>query len=494
MWYDEADIPHDLCSPEYARDRSDSGAVCRGSEQIQEVNMKRKTMCRALAAAAVTLLALHPVTEGMLTAAALQTAHAAAQSGDADTGNWTEDGRQYKVSTKTDPLNMRAEPSQSAMIITTIPRGTTVRVFRICNGWGEVQFGSVVGYCAMEWLTLVTDTATEPVQNPETPSDQNRVNHPEENEQTIFRYLTETLGFSAAAACGVIGNIHVETGGTFDPEAHNPEDTGGTQGYGICQWNSGADAGYRMEELQNYSPAWKTLDCQLDFIRNDLLHNNYLISLHLYEDMKALGNTEEDAVAASDIWAARYEGCAKWTYEMRREKTRLYYSRHCGTAAQWSDVSRTCIIATQSGSLNMRSEPSLFGTILMTIPKDTEVSLTRISEDGTWGRVEYRGVSGYCAMEYLKEKSAEQPAAVNVIRGDLNGNGEVGADDAQIALNAYADRIAGIKMNLTDAQIKAADIDGDGQVSAEDAQLILAYYTAKNVSAINVTWEQLLGK
>ncbi len=455
--------------------------------------MKRKTKCTALAAAAVTLLALHPMSGGMLTAAALQTAHAAAQSGESgsDAKNWTEDGRSYKVSTKTDPLNMRAEPGQSSMIITTIPRGTIVKVFRTCDGWGEVQFGSVIGYCAMEWLTLVTEPVTEPVQNP---PENNRVNNPEENEKTIFRYLTQTLGFSSAAACGVIGNIHVETGGTFDPEAHNPEDTGGTQGYGICQWNSGADAGYRMEELQNYSPEWKTLACQLDFIRNDLLHNNYLISLHLYEDMKALGNTEEDAVAASDIWAARYEGCAKWTYEMRREKSRLYYSQHCGNAVQWSDVSRKCIIATQSGSLNMRSEPSLFGTILLTIPKDTEVPLTSVSDDGKWGKVEYRGVSGYCAMEYLKDKSAVQNPAENVVRGDLNGNGEVGADDAQIALNAYAERVAGKQMNLTDAQIKAADIDGDGQVSAEDAQLILSYYTAKNVSAINVTWEQLLRK
>ncbi|MBP0971707.1 MAG: dockerin type I repeat-containing protein, partial [Oscillospiraceae bacterium] len=122
---------------------------------------------------------------------------------------------------------------------------------------------------------------------------------------------------------------------------------------------------------------------------------------------------------------------------------------------------------------------------------DTKVTVKSITEDGRWAKVEYRGVTGYCVTEYLKEAA---PAADAVIRGDVNGNREIGPDDAQIALKAYTERIAGIGMQLTETQIKAADITGDGQVSVEDAQWILKYYTVKYVSAKDITWDQLLGK
>ncbi len=445
-------------------------------------NMKRPALAAALAA--FLLCPMHAETR--IAFAAQQAAQEYMQTAGAAKAvsnlNWKDDGGHYQVTTQTDPLNMRAEPDPSAMIITTIPKGAVVTVLQTAEGWGKVQYGSVIGYCVMNWLTPAPETV---------PASENNA---EENEKIIYQYLTQTLGLTSAAACGIIGNIHVETGGTFDPEAHNPEDVGDTQGYGICQWNSGADAGYRMEELQNYSPEWKTLACQLDFIRYDLLHNSYLISLQLYDKLKAIGNTEEDAAEASDLWAKCYEGCAQWTYEMRREKARLYYSEHCGKSLQWEETKRICYVATESGDLNMRSAPSLFGSILTTIPKDTEVTVKSVSDDGKWGEVVYKDKTGYCAMEYLKDVASKPVNADNALRGDVNGNAEIGADDAQITLVAYAERIAGKNMNLTDAQIKAADIDEDGLVSVEDAQWILKYYTEKYVSGMDITWEDLFGK
>ena len=457
--------------------------------------MKRKPERLAFAAAGIiALISLCPLPAAALTADAVQTAEsgflpASGSASDSSEQNWKDDGRRYQVTTKTDPLNMRAEPGLSGLIMTTIPKGTVITVLQTRDGWGKVQYGSVIGYCAMEWLTLVQDAPVTPVTTPDpTPS---TVNDPKANEKTIYRYLTETLGLTTAAACGIIGNIHVETGGTFDPEAHNENDVGETQGYGICQWNSGAAAGYRMQELQNYTTEWRTLNGQLDFIRHDLLHNSYLLSFHLYDDLKAIGNTEADAVAASDLFARRYEGCANWTFEMRREKARFYYGEHTAAPVKWVDSGQIYIVATNSGSLNMRDSASIFGGILLTIPKDTKVTVKSITEDGRWAKVEYRGVTGYCVTEYLKEAA---PAADAVIRGDVNGNREIGPDDAQIALKAYTERIAGIGMQLTETQIKAADITGDGQVSVEDAQWILKYYTVKYVSAKDITWDQLLGK
>lgn len=449
--------------------------------------MKRKP--ERLAAAGMTALcALNLMPTGALTAAAFQpSAAVSVRRADAKESAWKDDGRHYQVTTQNDPLNMRAAPDQFAQIITTIPKSTVVTVLQTRDGWGKVQYGTVVGYCSMNWLTLVPDTAAAPA------PENNAENDPVANEKRIYQYLTGTLNLSSAAACGIIGNIHVETGGTFDPTANNLDAPEGPYGYGLCQWNSGEAAGYRMEELQTYTTAWKTLDGQLDFIRYDLLHNSYLISRNLYDDLKALGNTEADAVKASDIWAVVYEGCAEWTYEPRREKAKLYFREHSGKPMQWSVVSRTYTVTTESGELNMRSEPSVLSSIILTIPKDADVFVKSISDDGLWAQVEYKGRNGYCTTQYLKEK-AGSAAAVVLIRGDLNGNGAVSAEDAQITLVAYTDSITGKKMNLTDAQRKAADVDSDGQVTVKDAQLILMYYTAKYVALKNITWEQILSQ
>ena len=110
--------------------------------------------------------------------------------------------------------------------------------------------------------------------------------------------------------------------------------------------------------------------------------------------------------------------------------------------------------------------------------------------------VTVRGYSGSCAETYANEHNipfeslGEVPA---VITGDVSGNGEIGADDAQMTLKAYVNILAEKDTGLTDAQKKAADVDGDGEITATDAQIILKYYV-NTLAGKEVTWEQLLPK
>ena len=79
-----------------------------------------------------------------------------------------------------------------------------------------------------------------------------------------------------------------------------------------------------------------------------------------------------------------------------------------------------------------------------------------------------------------------------LLPGDLNDDGAVSADDAQMTLKAYTERIAGNDMKLTEDQVLAADVDEDGALSVEDAQFILKYYTAKTVAQKDITWDDIL--
>lgn len=55
----------------------------------------------------------------------------------------------------------------------------------------------------------------------------------EDGEQGIYNFLI-SYGLNSAAACGILANMYVETGGTFDPSI---EEYGNRIGYGLCQWS-----------------------------------------------------------------------------------------------------------------------------------------------------------------------------------------------------------------------------------------------------------------
>ena len=84
---------------------------------------------------------------------------------------------------------------------------------------------------------------------------------------------------------------------------------------------------------------------------------------------------------------------------------------------------------------------------------------------------------------YTSEKELE--------KGDVSGDGVIGADDAQTTLKAYVNVLAGKGDGLTEAQRKAADIDGDGEVTSSDAQIILKYYV-EALAGKTPTWNDLI--
>ena len=82
--------------------------------------------------------------------------------------------------------------------------------------------------------------------------------------------------------------------------------------------------------------------------------------------------------------------------------------------------------------------------------------------------------------------------AADTLRGDADGSGNIGANDAQITLQAYTEVLAGNEDPLTDEQRVAADVDENGKIEAADAQFILTYYVSNHVSGNVTDWESIL--
>ena len=150
-----------------------------------------------------------------------------------------------------------------------------------------------------------------------------------DNEARIYEFLIDTMKLNTAAACGILGNLHVETGGTFSPTAYNPNDSGGTKSYGICQWNNGAGAGDRYGKLfswcraNGYDPA--SLDGQLRYMQYELESTPYF----RLSALRAVPNTRDGAYEASQLWAIYFEGCSSAGYALRgRYATDTYWPKY----------------------------------------------------------------------------------------------------------------------------------------------------------------------
>ena len=64
----------------------------------------------------------------------------------------------------------------------------------------------------------------------------------------------------------------------------------------------------------------------------------------------------------------------------------------------------TYVVTTSSANLNIRSTHSESGSVIGSIPKGTQVSVSMA--DGNWAHVTYNGVSGYVSMAYLQQVSS----------------------------------------------------------------------------------------
>ncbi len=88
-------------------------------------------------------------------------------------------------------------------------------------------------------------------------------------------------------------------------------------------------------------------------------------------------------------------------------------------------------------------------------------------------------------------KSYTIPKDPEYLRGDVNFDGKIAVEDAQMALTAYVKQLSGKMDGLSNLERLAADADGNGKVEAEDAQLILQYYV-RSLAGKNISWESMI--
>lgn len=115
-------------------------------------------------------------------------------------------------------------------------------------------------------------------------------------EREVYAFLTDELGLSTAAACGVLANIEHES--AFRPTIVGDQGTS----YGLCQWHN-----ERFSALRGYCSAlgldYRTVEGQMAYLRYEL-GNRYTT---LLLTLQSIDDTPEGAYRAAYLWCIQFE-------------------------------------------------------------------------------------------------------------------------------------------------------------------------------------------
>ena len=226
-----------------------------------------------------------------------------------------------------------------------------------------------------------------------------------DTEKKVFRYLTDELDFSPAAACGIMANIKAESG-------FNSNIYGVGSAYGLCQWT-----GIRITRLRNYCSSngldYTSMEGQLRFVKYEL--KTWYSSVYKY-----ITSVSNDATGA---YNAAYHWCMY--YEM--PSNMAYHSANRGSIAKstyWPSLGSATMYITSSavtGGLKLSWSASSGGGFVIKRCRTQSGTYTTVGKVGKSARsyTDTSGVKGnkyyYCV--YPLSKSGKEGTRSNIVAG-----------------------------------------------------------------------------
>lgn len=224
----------------------------------------------------------------------------------------------------------------------------------------------------------------------------------QENQATVYTYLTENMGLTRAAACGVLSNIRSESG--FRPDAVG--DSGNA--YGICQWNSRRQSLVNFCEEHGYED-WTSLEGQLGYLEYELKNNKKSVG----EYLKKIPDTAQGAYDAAwyfcvyyEIPASRYDkGVTRGKYAVN-----TYFKQYGGSVSSYT-VTYDANGGTKAPSAGTKTEGVPY-TVTDAAPVRAGYTLAGWSEEKNAKKVEYAPGDSYTENKNVKlyavwERSAD---------------------------------------------------------------------------------------
>ncbi len=316
-----------------------------------------------------------------------------------------------------DSLPVYREPSYAADILTLLSEGSAVDVLSVSEGFSGIRYGSISGYVRSAWLSVSGDPSGEP---------------PAE---------TRLSGYAKVTAQG---SLNLREGPGYDRRVIAAIPSGAVLPVfslesGWCRVQYGLLDGYARREYLLISDSWPGSAVDPGNVLAEVLAPlgaAYMRATPEYSGLvvAVLRNGDQLEVLRSDgAWASvKKDGLPGY---LPSESFRLTVQQAGPAPGETPGAGPdAAVVATSSGSLNLRAAPDAAADILRTIPRHAQVRLLTRGE--LWCGVEYLGTAGYAMTRYLSflpgggtsPSSAPQPplsptigeAVVSTPSGSLN--------------------------------------------------------------------------
>jgi len=270
-----------------------------------------------------------------------------------------------------------------------------------------------------------------------------------ENEQVVFDYLVNHMGFNEAAATGIVANIHYESG--CNPLAEGDSGTS----YGICQWHADRKAAL-IDYCQQNGYDYTTLEGQLHYLEQELNSSYQFVYTHLM----SVENSEEGVEDATTYWCKYFEVPAYADLKAAQRTDyalKTYWPMFKPVELDLTEAKETAISDIETYK-NLEDYYTVEQEKIQAIQADFENQVEAITTEVD-------------LSEALTAAKAQLDAVVTKTDlGDINEDQTINSLDGLAALKSSVDLD-----KLTEDQFNRGDINRDGDVNSTDALGILQF-------------------
>ena len=379
------------------------------------------------------------------------------ESGDQADDSGTQDGTQTPavrtaiVTTEYGSLNMRAQASAGSQILTTIPRGALVEVTQEGATWCGVRYNGISGYSMTCFLTFTDGGSATP-------------SVPEGGTTAVVTTQSGSLNLREQARSGSPILTRIPQYATIAVHERGAEwchvTYNGVTGYVMTVFLTFQDE--PMPDLPDDSEQGEETRDEPD--AND--PNEPIVTPEpggdnaLYAVVTTVSgslNLRRDALPGSPVLARIPKGTTIRIDEKLSAWSRTSYGGQTGyvmntylTFHQGKPeitTGATAVVTTASGSLNLRTEPSLSGGVIARIPQYATINVQQRGD--SWCYVVYNDTIGYVMTSYLTfDGDSVQPPSDGASEPDSGDNStNTGSDGAGGTMTAYVQTESG-SLNL----------------------------------------------
>lgn len=295
------------------------------------------------------------------------------------------------VATESGPLNLRASASVNAAVLTTIPRGQTVSVFKEENGWCLVSYNGKTGYVMAQFLRQQPVPAATPVPTA-TPIPQPVL--------PAFATVTTPEGsLNLRRSADQNGDIL-----TRIPQSETVPVLALSGAWTQVSYNG--KTGYVMSAFLTYGFTEQPSDAPEPETALYAKVTTEEGSLNLRKRASS-GASILARIPQGELIEVTASG-ERWSQVVYNGKTgyvRTAFLSFVEVPQTRPQGVQTAIVTTEKGSLNLRAAAKSGSKVLRTIPQGA--AITVLEQSGKWARVSFGSDTGYVKLEFLTLQ--EQP-------------------------------------------------------------------------------------